>query len=72
MTPQPNHEIEVVLLQKEMADLRQEVHDLSKEVAGLVRMWETASGVVAFVKWLAGLATAVTVLYTLLKMKVVV
>jgi len=66
----PNPELEIVLLQKEMSDLRQEVHDLSKEVAGLVRMWETASGVVAFVKWLAGLATAVSVLYALFKFKI--
>lgn len=66
----PNPELEIVLLQKEMSDLRQEVHDLSKEVAGLVRMWETASGVVAFVKWLAGLAAAVSVLYALFKFKI--
>jgi hypothetical protein len=63
-------EVEVILLQKEMADLRQEVHDLSKEVAGLVKMWETASGVVAFVKWLAGLATAIGVLWAAFKMKI--
>jgi hypothetical protein len=66
----PNPELEIVLLQKEMSDLRQEVHDLSKEVAGLVRMWETASGVVAFVKWLAGLAAAISVLYALFKFKI--
>ena len=66
----PNPDLEIVLLQKEMSDLRQEVHDLSKEVAGLVRMWETASGVVAFVKWLAGLAAAISVLYALFKFKI--
>ena len=65
----PNPEVEIILLQKEMSDLRKEVHDLSKEVAGLVRMWETASGVVAFVKWLAGLSAAVGVIFTIVKMK---
>jgi len=63
-------EVEVILLQKEMADLRKDVHELSKEVAGLVKMWETASGVVAFVKWLAGLATAMVVIWTAFKMKI--
>ena len=63
-------EVQVVLLQKEVADLRQDVNQLSKEVAGLVKMWETASGVVAFVKWLAGLATAIGILWAAFKFKI--
>jgi hypothetical protein len=67
---EPNYEVDIVLLQKEVSDLRQDVHTLSREVAGLVRMWETASGVVAFVKWLAGISAAVGVIFTLFKMKI--
>lgn len=62
-------EVELALLQKEMTDLRDEVHKLSGEVAGLVRMWETASGVVAFVKWLAGIATAIGILWAAFQLK---
>lgn len=63
-------EVEIALIQKEMADLRQDVRNLSKEVAGLIKMWETASGVVAFVKWLAGLAAALGVLWAAFRVKI--
>lgn len=62
-------EIQVVLLQKEMADLRKEVQELNKEVAGLVEAWRTASGVVAFIKWLSGLTIAVGILWTAFRAK---
>jgi hypothetical protein len=69
MSSQP-HEVELALLQKEMTDLREEMSKLSSEVAGLVRMWETASGVVAFVKWLAGIATAFGILWAAFRVKI--
>lgn len=69
MTDTP-HEVEIALLQKEMEDLTKEVHTLSKEVAGLVDAWKTASGVVAFIKWLSGIVVAVGVLWTAFKVKV--
>ncbi len=65
-----DHEVEIALLQKELVDLKDEVHTLSKEVSGLVDAWKTASGVVAFVKWLSGAVVALGVLWTALKMKV--
>lgn len=64
------HEVEIALLQKEMEDLTKEVHTLSKEVAGLVDAWKTASGVVAFIKWLSGIVVAVGILWTAFKVKV--
>lgn len=65
-----DHEVEIALLQKELVDLKDEVHTLSKEVSGLVDAWKTASGVVAFVKWLSGAVVALGVLWTALKIKV--
>lgn len=65
-----DHEVEIALLQKELVDLKDEVHTLSKEVSGLVDAWKTASGIVAFVKWLSGAVVALGVLWTALKMKV--
>lgn len=64
------HEVEIALLQKEMEDLTKEVHTLSKEVAGLVDAWKTASGVVAFIKWLSGVVVAVGILWTAFKVKI--
>lgn len=63
-------EVEIALLQKELVNLKDEVHTLSKEVAGLVDAWKTASGVVAFIKWLSGAVVAVGILWTALKVKV--
>lgn len=64
------HEVEIALLQKELVDLKDEVHALSKEVSGLVDAWKTASGVVAFIKWLSGAVVAFGVLWTALKIKI--
>lgn len=64
------HEIEIALLQKEIVDLTDKVDRLSNEVAGLVDAWKTASGVVAFIKWLSGLVVAVGIIWTALKIKV--
>lgn len=64
------HEVEIALLQKELVDLKDEVHALSKEVSGLVDAWKTASGVVAFIKWLASAVVALGIIWTALKVKV--
>lgn len=64
------HEVEIALLQKEIVDLTDKVDTLSKEVAGLVDAWKTASGVVAFIKWLSGIVVAVGILWTAFKVKV--
>lgn len=66
---QTPHEVEIALLQKEVKDLRDEVHSLTKEVAGLVDAWKTASGVVAFIKWLSGAVVACGILWTAFRMK---
>ena len=64
------HEVEIALLQKELVDLKDEVHSLSKEVSGLVDAWKTASGVVAFIKWLSSAVVAGGVIWAAFKMKV--
>jgi len=57
-------------LQKELIDLTDKVDTLSKEVAGLVDAWKTASGVVGFIKWLSGVIVAVGIIWTAFKIKV--
>jgi hypothetical protein len=62
-------EVEIALLQKELVDLTDKVDTLSKDVAGLLEMWRTATGVVGFIKWLSGLVVAVGILWTAFKVK---
>ena len=64
------HEVQVALLEKKVEDLTKEVHALSKEVSGLVDAWKTASGVVAFIKWVSSAMVAVGIIWTALKVKV--
>lgn len=65
----PHPDVEIALLQKELIDLTEKVDTLSKEVAGLLEMWRTASGVVGFIKWLSGLVVAIGILWGAFKMK---
>ena len=62
--------VDHALLQKEMEDLRRDFDTLATEVRGLVDAWKTATGIVAFVKWLAGFATAVGLLWAAVKLKI--
>jgi hypothetical protein len=64
------HDVEIALLEQRMEHLTKEVHDLSKQVSGLVDAWTTASGVVAFVKWLSSAIVALGVIWAALKFKV--
>lgn len=66
----PQHDVQIAILQKEIVDLTDKVDRLSNEVAGLVDAWKTASGVVGFIKWLSGLIVAAGIIWTAFKMKV--
>lgn len=50
-------------------EIEYKLDKLSQDVEQLVTAWKAASFVVSFVKWMGGIATAVTALYTLLKIK---
>jgi len=69
MSDQP-YEVQIALLQKEIVDLTERVADLSTAVSGLVDAWKTASGVVAFIKWLSGAVVALGILWTAFKVKI--
>lgn len=69
MSDQP-YEVQIALLQKEIVDLTEKVADLSSAVSGLVDAWKTASGVVAFIKWLSGAVVALGILWAAVKMKI--
>lgn len=69
-TPKTEAELSNALLRNEMAALKTELDELRTDIKGLVEAWRTASGVVAFVKWLAGISTAVGVLWAAFKFKI--
>jgi hypothetical protein len=52
-------------LQREVHALRVEVRDLNEQVRGLVDAWQTAQGVVKFMKMLGSLATAAAAIWAL-------
>lgn len=59
--------IENALLRKDVELLTSKVEKLSNDVEQLVAAWNTATYVVAFVKWLAGTAAAIGVLLAFVK-----
>lgn len=55
------------MLERDVKDLAIKVEMLTKQVEGLVSAWNTAQGVVVFVKWAAKLAVGLGVLWGALK-----
>lgn len=62
-----NSDIEMVLLRHDLEALTEKVDALTDQVHNLVTAWNTASNIVAFVKWLAGIATAIGVITAVVK-----
>lgn len=59
--------IEEAMLRKDVELLTEKVEKLSNDVEQLVAAWNTATYIVAFVKWLAGAAAAVGILVAFFK-----
>lgn len=55
------------MLERDVKDLALKVEQLTKQVEGLVAAWNTAQGVVVFVKWAAKLALGLGVLWGAVK-----
>ena len=52
-------DLELAALRKCVEDMKALDDNLHKEVKELLRAWDTATGLVVFIKWLAGLAAAI-------------
>ena len=59
--------VEIALLRKEMEALQADMSEVKGDLRKLANAWATAETLVAFVKWLAGLAAALAVLTGMLK-----
>lgn len=51
----------------ELQELSREVKELKAAVKDLVEAWNTARGMVRFIKWMGGIATAATAIAAALK-----
>ena len=58
----PDHDVEIALLKQEVEGLNAKVDQLSNDVRELVTAWQSAGALVAFVKTVAALVVAVTVI----------
>jgi len=70
MTEHPerrHNDVELAMLRKDVELLTDRVSELTNQVSGLVRAWETAGYIVSVVKWVAGLASAAAVVAAALK-----
>ena len=61
------NDVELAMLRKDLEALTEQVTDLSGQVHSLVVAWQTAGYIVGAVKWLAGLATALGVIWASIK-----
>lgn len=52
-----------------LVKIEEKLDKLTSDVEDLVSAWKAANIVVSFIKWVGGAATAVTAIYTLLKLK---
>lgn len=66
-----NHspQTEIAVLELKVENLTHEVTELKDQVKSLVEAWQTANGLVKFVKWAAGLASAGVILFNVFHMK---
>lgn len=56
-------QVDIAVLKSDMERLSQAVEENSRSTRELVEAWQAATGLVRFVKWLAGLAGAIGVIY---------
>jgi len=59
--------VELALLRKDMELLQSDMSEVKGDLKKLADAWSTAENLVAFIKWLAGIAAAITVLVVFVK-----
>lgn len=59
--------MEIALLRKDLEALQSDMSEVKGDLKKLANAWATAETLVAFVKWLAGLAAAIALLTGMFK-----
>lgn len=63
-----SEEKRLATIENRLSNLETKITSLETGVSDLVLAWKTAGGVVSFVKWLAGLAAAITAIIAFVKL----
>ncbi len=66
-TPERDPAVEIALIRADLESMQEELKAVRKELKDLLDAWNTATGMVRFVKWLSTFATALAVLYATVK-----
>lgn len=66
---QLKEEMRLMEIENNIKSLGQKIENLSKDVSALVSAWKATSWLVSAVKWIGGIAIAITAILTLLRMK---
>ena len=66
---EPSHEVQQALLQSDVNQMKDDLKELRHEVKDLLDAWKTATNVLVFVKWLAGIGAAVAFFWAVIKAK---
>lgn len=67
MSDERNDAVEIALLRKDLEVLQSDMSEVKGDLKKLANAWATAETLVAFVKWLAGLAAAIALLTGMFK-----
>ncbi|WP_397578452.1 hypothetical protein [Sphingorhabdus sp.] len=59
--------VEMALIRADLEAMQSELKAVRKELKGLLDAWNTATGVVRFVKWLSTLVTAGAIIFAAFK-----
>lgn len=65
--PEQDSPVEMALVRADLEAMQTELKAVRKDIKDLLDAWNTATGVVKFVKWLSTLMTAMAVIYATLK-----
>lgn len=65
--PEKDLPVEMALVRADLEAMQTELKAVRKDIKDLLDAWNTATGVVKFVKWLSTLMAAMAVIYATLK-----
>ena len=60
-------DVEIALLRQDMDELKIYLARLETQVAGLLEAWRTATGLVKFMKWVAGAMAAIALIWLFIR-----
>ena len=69
MSDNKNTDVELALLRQDMDSMKEDMKGLRQDTKDLLDAWKTATNVLSFVKWLAGIGTAVAFFWAVIKAK---